>query len=154
MKKILLGTLGVFMLTACTQRVADTDTAAQYQKQAEGVWQVSVGEPDEINLLSELTIQPKLKTINEMGAAELPFNFDEITFEEEDHKTYVRFPLEKGEQIYGLGLNFKTVEKRGRIMRLHVDNYNGAGDNGRNHAPVPFFVSSRGYGALDRKSVV
>lgn len=148
MKKILLGTLGVFMLTACTQRVADTDTAAQYQKQAEGVWQVSVGEPDEINLLSELTIQPKLKTINEMGAAELPFNFDEITFEEEDHKTYVRFPLEKGEQIYGLGLNFKTVEKRGRIMRLHVDNYNGAGDNGRNHAPVPFFVSSRGYGAL------
>ena len=33
-------------------------------------------------------------------------------------------------------------------MRLHVDNYNGAGDNGRNHAPVPFFVSSRGYGAL------
>ena len=148
MKKILLGTLGALMLTACTQRAADTEMATQYQKQAEGVWQVSVGSPDEMNLLSELTIQPKLKTINEMGAAELPFALDDITFEEVDHKTYVRFPLEKDEQIYGLGLNFKTVEKRGRIMRLHVDNYNGGGDNGRNHAPVPFFVSSRGYGAL------
>ena len=148
MKKILLGTLGFLMLTACSQRVTDTEMAAQCQKQAEGVWQVSVGNPDEMNLLSELTVQPKLATINKMGAADLPFALDEITFEEMDHKTYVRFPLEKGEQIYGLGLNFKSVEKRGRIMRLHVDNYNGANDNGRNHAPVPFFVSSRGYGAF------
>ena len=148
MKKILLGTLGLLMLTACTQRVADTEMVAQYQKQAEGVWQVSVGNPDEMNLLSELTIQPKLTTINEMGAAELPFNLDEISFEKVDRKTYIRFPLEKGEKIYGLGLNFKGVERRGGIMRLHVDNYNGGGDNGRTHAPVPFFVSSRGYGAL------
>ena len=32
-------------------------------------------------------------------------------------------------------------------MRLHVDHYGGT-DDGRTHAPVPFFVSSRGYGAL------
>ena len=102
MKKILLGTLGLLMLTACSQRVAESEIAAQYQKQAEGVWQVSVGNPDDMNLLSELNIQPKLKTINEMGAAELPISFDDITFEEVDHKTYVRFPLEKGVQIYGL----------------------------------------------------
>ena len=32
-------------------------------------------------------------------------------------------------------------------MRLHMDHYTGS-DNGRTHAPVPFFVSSRGYGVL------
>ena len=64
-----------------------------------------------------------------------------------DGKTYLRFPLEEGEKIFGLGLNFQTVEQRGRILRLHVDHY-GGNDNGRTHAPVPFFVSSRGYGAF------
>ena len=32
-------------------------------------------------------------------------------------------------------------------MQLHVDHYGGE-DNGRTHAPVPFYVSSRGYGVL------
>lgn len=82
-----------------------------------------------------------------MGEASLPIEKEEIKFEFIDGKTYLRFPLAKGEKIYGLGLNFKTVEQRGRIMRLHVDHYGGR-DNGRTHAPVPFFVSSRGYGAF------
>jgi alpha-D-xyloside xylohydrolase len=53
--------------------------------------------------------------------------------------------LEKGEQIYGFGLNFQTVYQRGKILQLHVDHYGGK-DNGRTHAPVPFYVSSKGYG--------
>ena len=32
-------------------------------------------------------------------------------------------------------------------MRLHTDHYSGR-DDGRTQAPVPFFVSSKGYGAL------
>jgi alpha-D-xyloside xylohydrolase len=44
-------------------------------------------------------------------------------------------------------LNFKSVAQRGRIFRLHVDHY-GSEDNGRTHAPVPFFISSKGYGVL------
>ena len=46
-----------------------------------------------------------------------------------------------------LGLNFKTHNQRGRILNLHMDHYGGT-DNGRTHAPVPFYVSSRGYGVL------
>jgi len=64
-----------------------------------------------------------------------------------DGKTYVRMPLTKNEQIYGLGLNFQTVHQRGKILNLHVDHYGGK-DNGRTHAPVPFYVSSKGYGVL------
>jgi alpha-D-xyloside xylohydrolase len=72
---------------------------------------------------------------------------DEISYKLVDGKTYLHFPLDNVEKIFGLGLNFKTVEQRGRIMRLHVDHYGGK-DNGRTHAPVPFYVSSKGYGVF------
>ena len=64
-----------------------------------------------------------------------------------DGKLSLRFPLDASEQLYGLGLNFKTVQQRGTVKQLHVDHYSGS-DNGRTHAPVPFYVSSAGYGVL------
>lgn len=112
-----------------------------------GVWNLSAGNPEKLNLLSELNISPKSDAIRKMGNASLPLGKDDIRLEIIDGKTYIRFPLERGEKIFGLGLNFKTVEQRRRMMRLHVDHYGGK-DDGRNHAPVPFFVSSRGYGAF------
>ena len=115
---------------------------------ANGVWKVTYGQPDKFNLTSALEITPKLDVINDMPPADsLPFSIDELKLEVFDGKTYIRFPLEKDEKLFGLGLNFKSVERRGSILRLHVDHYGGT-DNGRNHAPVPFFVSSRGYGAF------
>ena len=68
-------------------------------------------------------------------------------YEKQDGKTYLSIPLEKKEQIYGLGLNFQSVFQRGKVLNLHVDHYGGR-DDGRTHAPVPFYVSSRGYGIL------
>lgn len=117
------------------------------QKLAAGTWELRIGDPEPVNLLSELDITPKLDAINRMGEVGLPVDIREVSYQLIDGKTYLRFPLEEGEKIYGLGLNFKTVEQRGRVMRLHVDHYGGR-DDGRTHAPVPFFVTSRGYGAL------
>ena len=64
-----------------------------------------------------------------------------------DGKTYLRFPLDRTEQLYGFGLNFQTVHQRGRILNLHVDHF-GRSDNGRTHSPTPFYVSSNGYGVF------
>ncbi|PXV59960.1 alpha-D-xyloside xylohydrolase [Dysgonomonas alginatilytica] len=119
----------------------------ELEKLAPGVWMLKYGTPEKIDLLSELGINPKFDAIKAMGEAELPIDRSEIKIEVIDGKTYLRFPLDENEKIWGLGLNFKTVEQRGRVMQLHVDHYGGR-DNGRTHAPVPFFVSSKGYGAL------
>ena len=146
MKKQLLQFCILGLLSACSP-TQQPNKEVRWQEKAEGVWNLSVGNPEKVNLLSELHITPKLEAINKMGKGELPISKEDIKFELIDGKTYIRFPLEKGEKLFGLGLNFKTVEQRGRIMRLHVDHYAG-GDNGRTHAPVPFFISSRGYGAL------
>lgn len=141
----ILTTIAVLGLCSCSH--APVSNEAVWNEKASGVWEVTVGKPEKLNLLSELTIKPKLNTINEMEKADLPVDKNEIRFELVDGKTYIRFPLEKDEKIFGLGLNFKTVEQRGRIMQLHTDHYGGT-DNGRTHAPVPFFVSSKGYGAF------
>lgn len=115
---------------------------------ANGVWRITCGEPNAFNLTSDLGIKPRLDVIDGMAKTDsLPFDLSELKMEVFDGKTYIRFPLEEDEKLFGLGLNFHSVERRGSIMRLHVDHYGGA-DNGRNHAPVPFFVSSKGYGAF------
>ena len=146
MKKLSLSVLLIGMLCGCNSTTQPED-GIKWQEEAEGVWNLTAGKPESVNLLSELNLTPKIEAINKMADAELPITKDDINVELVDGKTYIRFPLEKGEKIFGLGLNFKTVEQRGRIMRLHVDHY-GGGDNGRTHAPVPFFISSRGYGAF------
>lgn len=143
--KILL-VVSLFSLLSCGESAKKT-SEPETVKVAAGVWKLTSGTPEKVNLLSELSVTPKLEAIDAMGEAELPVTMDEISVKQRDGKTYIRFPLEKDEKIFGLGLNFKTVEQRGRIMRLHVDHYAGK-DDGRTHAPVPFFVSSRGYGAL------
>lgn len=112
-----------------------------------GIWKAQVGEPEDISLLTAADIKPRVESLQELPIAVFPFLNDGIEAKVIDGKTYLRFPLDREEQVYGLGLNFKTVHQRGRIMQLHVDHYGGK-DNGRTHAPVPFYVSSKGYGVL------
>lgn len=123
------------------------NTPITWTKVASGIWSASIGQPEKINLTNTAGVKPRLETINAMPEVEFPLLQAEIKATVFDGKTYLQFPLEVAEKIFGLGLNFKTVEQRGRIMRLHVDHYGGK-DDGRTHAPVPFYVSSRGYGVF------
>jgi alpha-D-xyloside xylohydrolase len=113
-----------------------------------GVWKGEFGTPESYNLLSAAGSVPAAEALSSMKTdAAFPFERADIHAEIVDGKTYLRFPLTESEQIFGLGLNFQTVHQRGKILQLHVDHYGGK-DNGRNHAPVPFYVSSKGYGVL------
>lgn len=118
---------------------------------APGVWKAITGNPEKFDLLQTAGIHPKAEALSAMGNAPFPLQADKIVFEQADGKTYLRFPLVKNEQIFGFGLNFKTVLQRGKILNLHVDHYGGS-DNGRTHAPVPFYVSGLGYGVFVNSS--
>ena len=119
----------------------------EWEEIQNGIWKTHVGIPESISLLKAAKITPKVDALEKLPLVQFPFSKNSISAEIIDGKVYLRFPLDRDEQIYGLGLNFKTVQQRGRIMQLHVDHYGGE-DNGRTHAPVPFYVSSRGYGVL------
>jgi len=112
---------------------------------APGVWKGIAGKPEAYDLLKAAGSSPNLQALRKIEKAVFPFSQDKIAATLIDGKTYLRFPLQKDEQLYGFGLNFQTVHQRGKILQLHMDHYGGR-DNGRTHAPVPFYVSSIGYG--------
>ena len=152
MRKLVLGMILLFGLSACEQKneihlLTDFDDNPTWTTSHNGVWKTVINAPQEINLLNSSGASPKNEALNKLSNGKFPIDNSEIKAFSKNGKTYIRFPLEDGERIFGLGLNFKTVEQRGRILRLHMDHYGGK-DNGRTHAPTPFFVSSNGYGLL------
>jgi alpha-D-xyloside xylohydrolase len=112
-----------------------------------GIWKGIVGKPEDFDLLKASGTKPLHQSLLQMPTSSFPLPEAEIAAKVTDGKTYLRFPLEKNEQLFGFGLNFQTVFQRGKVLTLHVDNYAGK-DNGRTHAPTPFYVSSKGYGVF------
>lgn len=113
-----------------------------------GVWKAVVGTPEQYDLLKASGAIPFYEALTKLGKASFPFSdLKDIEFKVADGKTYLRLPLQRNEQLYGFGLNFQTVHQRGKILQLHVDHYGGK-DNGRTHAPTPFYLSANGYGVF------
>ncbi len=121
--------------------------AQSWETVAPGIWKATVGTPQAITLLGAAGATADLDALQRLGGASFPLDKEQISMEVIDGKVHLRFPLEREEELYGLGLQFKTHNQRGRIMELHVDHYGGR-DNGRTHAPVPFYASTQGYGVL------
>lgn len=139
-KKILTFFLLVVLSKADAQQLT-------WQQVAPGVWKGVAGQPEKYDLVKASGSTPSLAALQKMGEASFPLKQEEIQATLTDGKTYLRFPLAEKEQLFGLGLNFQTVYQRGKILQLHMDHYGGK-DNGRTHAPVPFYVSSAGYGVF------
>src|SRR5688572_7598316 len=135
----------IILLLCCTSLAAQQPLA--WTEVAPGVWKGIAGTPESYDLLKAAGSTPNREALSKMSAAGFPLSQNDIAAVLQDGKTSLRFPLEQDEQIFGFGLNFQTVHQRGKILQLHVDHYGGR-DNGRTHAPVPFYVSSGGYGVF------
>jgi alpha-D-xyloside xylohydrolase len=71
--------------------------------------------------------------------------------EDYSHEMAAVFTLSPGEKIYGGGESFTSLDKRGQKLFLFVDDANGAENVGM-YKPIPFFMSSRGYGMFVHSS--
>lgn len=69
----------------------------------------------------------------------------EITFRKTARGCLLELPLAEDEQVYGLGLQLKGFNHRQtkKTLRVNADPATNAGDS---HAPVPFFVTTKGLG--------
>src|SRR3954469_22364748 len=136
-----------FLILICCLYAVIVHAQIGWTEVAPGVWKGTVGIPESYDLLKASGSLPNTDALNKMGKSVFPLSKNDISGNLQDNKTYLRFPLQREEQIYGFGLNFQTVHQRGKILQLHVDHYGGK-DNGRTHAPTPFYVSSKGYGVF------
>jgi alpha-glucosidase (family GH31 glycosyl hydrolase) len=55
------------------------------------------------------------------------------------------FYLSAGEKLFGCGESFTRLDKRGQKVILWTNDANGV-ESERIYKPIPFFISSRGYG--------
>lgn len=76
---------------------------------------------------------------------DIGYPVDKIEFKANARGCVLTLPLGRDEQIYGLGLQLKIFNLRGRKFTLRP-NADPATPTGDSHAPVPFFVSTAGYG--------
>jgi len=88
----------------------------RFQEQYPGVWKGTFGKPDTYTLLGAAGAKPRAATLEQLQSVDFPLPKMDVHAELIDGKTYLRFPLEKNEQIYGLGLNFQTVHQRARFL--------------------------------------
>ncbi len=137
----------IYVLLLCSFALFTVSAGIKWTEVEPGVWKGIIGTPEDYSLLSVAGCTPASEGFNRLPSVTLPALADRITGQIRDGKTNISIPLVKGEQLYGFGLNFQSVHQRGKILNLHVDHYGGK-DNGRTHAPVPFYVSSDGYGVF------
>ena len=130
-----------------TKQVGNLDLIENWQSVANGVWKSEIGDMNsEKRYISLAAEAPRLDRINELSPTGFPFENCMPSYQDKDGKITVRIPTEKDEYIYGFGLQFDGLKKNKTVLTLNTDHW-GKG-NGRTHAPVPFYISSRGYGVF------
>lgn len=109
------------------------------------IWKVVLGAPEE--LTPERFGGGKMREeLREKSFLSFPF-LEPFGEEKRKNGFLATLPIYPGESIYGLGLQFESFRQNGKRKLLRT-NADAPKDNGDSHAPVPFYVSTRGYGIL------
>lgn len=114
---------------------------------APGIWKFAHGTPEPMTPVALREIPVAEAALAAMPPASAPFTPAQVRITTTDRGVLLRIPLREGESLYGLGLQLKSHEQRGKKKVLRV-NSDPVADTGDSHAPVPFIASSLGWGLL------
>lgn len=113
-----------------------------------GIWKLSLGQNPESFTPVNCRVMPAM----ESGLLELPapysppLDITRIRSEQRTRGLLVELPL-GDEEVYGFGLQLKSFRQTGKKKTIRV-NSDPVADTGDSHAPVPFYVTTGGYGVL------
>ncbi len=121
--------------------------AGQVSQVAAGVWRIRFGEPERFVPSAFREREPMTAAIKDLPEpGELPFGLGEIRCQRLTGRLVIYVPCdEPQDEIYGFGLDPRAYRQKGYRKRLTVC----AGvisKTGASHGPVPFYVSTKGYG--------
>lgn len=132
-----------------TQTKAGSSTVvSSFQRIYPGVWKAELGVPEQYSPVKLRFRKPSKTVLDKMAApSKCPFEGGRIRGEQTDRGYVVKIPLAAGEQVYGFGLQFLSFAQRKgkKIVRTNADPRVNSGDT---NAPVPFYVTTGGYGVL------
>ncbi len=121
-------------------------SVAQWQSAGPGIWRATIGTPEEYTPVKSRLVEPKLDALRAMAAVALA-PLGEIRSEITVRGTMLHLPLAPREGVYGFGLQLLSFAQRGKKKTVRV-NADPRVDSGDTHAPVPFYVTTAGYGVL------
>jgi alpha-D-xyloside xylohydrolase len=109
-----------------------------------GIWKATIGTPEAFTPVKSRLVQPKLDALKAMPAVATAPAVP-LTAEVTSRGTMLHLPLAEHEGVYGFGLQLLSFAQRGKkkVTRVNAD---PRGDSGDTHAPVPFYVTTAGYG--------
>jgi alpha-D-xyloside xylohydrolase len=112
-----------------------------------GVWRVRFGQPERFTPLAVRESGPRSQGFQLLPqAGPLPFLLSQIRCRISGARTTVYVPFhETGQQIYGFGLDPGAYQQKGLRKNLTVCS-SVLGETGASHGPVPFYLSTSGYG--------
>jgi alpha-D-xyloside xylohydrolase len=107
-----------------------------------GVTILRAGTPDKF---TPETFRPS--AAGQLPSAPLPFDTSEVKIRITDRGCIVELPLSRDEQVYGFGMQINSFNQTGKRVRP-ITNDSPVKDAGYTHAPVPMYVSNKGYAVL------
>jgi len=113
-----------------------------------GVAKVTFGTPEIHTPVNIRNIAPDIINAENLPKAnDFPFQMEKIIFKKTSRGCVIELPLQGKEDIYGFGLQLKSHCQTGKKKTIRV-NSDPVADTGDSHAPVPFYLSTNGYGIL------
>jgi alpha-D-xyloside xylohydrolase len=110
-----------------------------------GIWHNTFGIPEDVTPVRLFGAGNKVPIMDNI--ASLPFQYGNIVSHNTQRGFVVELPMKNDEGFYGFGLQFYSFNHAGRRCFMKA-NSDPAADTGESHAPVPFYVSTAGYGLL------
>ncbi len=118
------------------------------EKIAEGLYKETLGAPEKHVPTRYAVSKCKSGMIDTLGNGKkgsVQKLCREMTYKITDRGVTITVPMDSSENIYGFGLQFFRVNHAGKRRYIKV-NSDPVADTGESHAPVPFYISSAGYG--------
>ncbi len=113
-----------------------------------GIFKLTFGMPEANTPASQCYVRSAREdALREMGHGEIPFDWNAIACRIGARGCRLTLPMEPGDDIYGLGLQLKSLRSTGKKRTLRV-NSDPAVDTGDSHAPAPLYFSTAGYGVM------
>lgn len=124
-----------------------SDVKAVISPVAPGIWQLQFGEPEKFTPLTFREKDIALEGLQNLGDTETsPIELEGVRCTITPSRTVVYIPCdEPADEIYGFGLDPNCYKQKGFRKELTVAAA-PVTQTGASHGPVPFYLSTRGYG--------
>lgn len=116
------------------------------QQIAKGIWKLVLGEPEYHTPERYREFEIKMDALEQLTLSKkAAIDAADIHWKKTKRGVTVTLPMKTDEDIYGFGLQLQSFNQAGRRRYIKV-NSDPVADTGEGHAPVPFYISSAGYG--------